>query len=211
MPVCHLPRAEDILHALGIENPVQPHLQFADRGALDAGLRCLPGLRAELALDQTEQRLRRSLSTVIGVDPEARRDTQVTIDAERLWVRRARRLPASSLRAGRRAKAPAAEGPTPEQLQVTPFLEFLWQLEAARQGDAESDADGLQATLDDHDIGHGVYYPRCIHEQPAYEGVSVSAPRAELAAKEVVSLPVHPTVDEADIQRIIEVITNNVE
>lgn len=73
------------------------------------------------------------------------------------------------------------------------------------------DREGLQATLDDHDIGHGVYYPRCIHQQPAYDGVSVSAPRAEKAAREVLSLPVHPTVDEADIQRIIEVITNNVE
>ena len=73
------------------------------------------------------------------------------------------------------------------------------------------DREELQATLDDHDIGYGVYYPRCIHEQPAYDGVSVNAPRAEKAAEEVLSLPVHPKVDEADIQRIIEVITNNVE
>ena len=74
-----------------------------------------------------------------------------------------------------------------------------------------ADREGLQAHLDDHDIGYGVYYPQCIHEQPAYDGVSVSAPRAERAADEVLSLPVHPNVDEADIQRIIEVITNNVE
>ncbi|MCG5528837.1 MULTISPECIES: hypothetical protein [Halorhodospira] len=86
--------------------------------------------------------------TVIGVDPEARQDTQVTIEAERLWVRRVRRLPASSLRAGRQAKAPGVEGATGEPLEVTPFLEFLWQLEAARQGDAESDTDALQRTLD---------------------------------------------------------------
>ncbi|MCG5548916.1 hypothetical protein [Halorhodospira halochloris] len=86
--------------------------------------------------------------TVIGVDPEARQDTQVTIEAERLWVRWARRLPASALRPGRRAKAPGAEGATPEPPEATPFLEFLWQLEAARQGDAESDANALQATLD---------------------------------------------------------------
>ena len=48
---------------------------------------------------------------VIGVDPEARQDTQVTIDAERLWVRRARRLPASALRAGRGAKDPLQARP----------------------------------------------------------------------------------------------------
>jgi len=73
------------------------------------------------------------------------------------------------------------------------------------------DREGLQGHLDEHDVGYGVYYPRCIHEQPAYSDVSTSAPVAERAAQEVLSLPVHPKVDDADIQRIIEVITSYVE
>ena len=71
--------------------------------------------------------------------------------------------------------------------------------------------DGLQAQLDDHDIGYGVYYPTCIHDQPAYSDVSATAPVAERAAEEVLSLPVHPGVDAGDIERIIEAITTHVE
>ncbi|WP_267161538.1 DegT/DnrJ/EryC1/StrS family aminotransferase [Halovenus salina] len=73
------------------------------------------------------------------------------------------------------------------------------------------DRDGLQTHLDEHGIGSGVYYPQCIHEQPAYSEMSVEAPVAERAAEEVLSLPVHPNVRDADTQRIIEVITNYVE
>lgn len=73
------------------------------------------------------------------------------------------------------------------------------------------DRAGLQDHLDAHDIGYGVYYPECIHRQPAYDDVQTSAPVAERAANEVLSLPVHPNVGEADIDRIIEVITNYVE
>ncbi|MFC7071757.1 DegT/DnrJ/EryC1/StrS family aminotransferase [Halovenus rubra] len=69
----------------------------------------------------------------------------------------------------------------------------------------------LQAHLDDHDVGYGVYYPTCIHEQPAYKDISTTAPVAERAADEVLSLPVHPKVADSDIERIIEVITNYVE
>jgi dTDP-4-amino-4,6-dideoxygalactose transaminase len=72
------------------------------------------------------------------------------------------------------------------------------------------DREGLKTHLDNHNIGYGVYYPRCIHDQPAYSDVSTSAPDAERAAEEVLSLPVHPKVDDEDIQRIIEVITNYV-
>ena len=73
------------------------------------------------------------------------------------------------------------------------------------------DRDGLQAHLDEHDIGYGVYYPRCIHDQPAYSDVSTAAPDAERAAEEVLSLPVHPGLDEGDVERIIEVTSEYVE
>lgn len=71
-----------------------------------------------------------------------------------------------------------------------------------------TDRESLQQRLDTHDIGYGVYYPTCIHEQPAYDALEHTAPVAEQAAEEVLSLPVHPGVSEADIERMIEVITN---
>ena len=69
-----------------------------------------------------------------------------------------------------------------------------------------STREDLQAYLDAHDIGYGVYYPLPIHEQPAYENTDVDCPEAERAAQEVLSLPVHPNVSQADCDRIIEVI-----
>lgn len=72
-----------------------------------------------------------------------------------------------------------------------------------RSGDRTRLADHLA----DHDIGSGVYYPTCIHEQQAYDGIDADAPRAEQAAQDVLSLPVHPSVSDAEIDRISTVIT----
>jgi dTDP-4-amino-4,6-dideoxygalactose transaminase len=49
-----------------------------------------------------------------------------------------------------------------------------------------------------------VYYPIPIHKQPAYEDVSGSYPVSEACAEEVLSLPVHPELDESDLDRIAE-------
>jgi len=69
-----------------------------------------------------------------------------------------------------------------------------------------TDRDRLSAVLEDNDVGSAVYYPRCIHEEPAYDSVQGSYPEAERAAREVLSLPVHPNVTDADVEHIIEVI-----
>ncbi|WP_435074284.1 DegT/DnrJ/EryC1/StrS family aminotransferase [Halorubrum sp. HHNYT27] len=67
-----------------------------------------------------------------------------------------------------------------------------------------TDRDALQTHLANHDIGTGVYYPIPIHRQPAYEDVSGSYPVAEACAEEVLSLPVHPELDESDLDQIAE-------
>lgn len=69
------------------------------------------------------------------------------------------------------------------------------------------DRDGLEATLAEQDVGTGIYYGTPIHRQPAYEGVSTAAaqlPRAERAADEVLSLPVHPGLSERDRRIVVE-------
>ena len=68
------------------------------------------------------------------------------------------------------------------------------------------DRDGLKAYLDDAGIGASVYYPTPIHEQPAYDHVSVDAPVAERAAEEVLSLPVHPKLSTDDVRSITTVV-----
>lgn len=65
------------------------------------------------------------------------------------------------------------------------------------------DRDHLEAALENDGIGSGVYYPTPIHRLEAYDGFDVAAPVAERAASEVLSLPVHPGVEAADVDRIV--------
>jgi len=69
-----------------------------------------------------------------------------------------------------------------------------------------ADRDELKTHLADNDVGAGVYYPKCIHNQPAYDSVDCRAPVAESAASTVLSLPVHPELSKSDVTHICEVI-----
>jgi dTDP-4-amino-4,6-dideoxygalactose transaminase len=68
------------------------------------------------------------------------------------------------------------------------------------------DREAFRDHMDEQGVGTGVYYPKPIHEQPAYEGHDQSLPAAEAAAREVVSLPVHPGVDESDARKIVSAV-----
>ena len=49
-----------------------------------------------------------------------------------------------------------------------------------------------------------IFYPTPLHRQPAYEAANrgTSLPASEAAAKTVLSLPIHPLLDEASVDRI---------
>ena len=69
--------------------------------------------------------------------------------------------------------------------------------------------DALMAHLKDNGIGFGVYYPVPIHQQTYYVnelGYDQRLPEAERAAAEVLSLPVHPALTEADREKIVATI-----
>ncbi len=68
-----------------------------------------------------------------------------------------------------------------------------------------SDRDGLIAGLRERDIPTAVHYPRPLHRQPAYER-PLSRPRSEAAADEVLSLPMHPYLDDDSIARVGEAV-----
>jgi dTDP-4-amino-4,6-dideoxygalactose transaminase len=68
------------------------------------------------------------------------------------------------------------------------------------------DRDGLQETLDAHDVGSGIYYPVPIHQQKPYENLSHSAPNAESAATQALSLPVHPALSPDDLETIADAV-----
>ncbi len=70
------------------------------------------------------------------------------------------------------------------------------------------DRDGLARHLENEGVGSNVYYPTPIHEQPAYQHVEHDAPVSERAAKEVLSLPVHPGLSDDDVRTIVSAITS---
>jgi len=67
-----------------------------------------------------------------------------------------------------------------------------------------ADRDALRRHLADRGVDTAVYYPRPIHDQPAYAGVDADAPNAERAAETVLSLPVHQGLDGDDLRRITD-------
>lgn len=69
--------------------------------------------------------------------------------------------------------------------------------------------DALKLRLEERGIETGIHYPIPIHLQPCYQGVGVgpgSHPVTEAAARELLSLPMHPHLSESDVERVIEAV-----
>jgi perosamine synthetase len=76
--------------------------------------------------------------------------------------------------------------------------------------DARRTRDELRWLLEANDIGCCVYYPRPVYDYDCFRDdpriVSSPTPKAAQLATEVLSLPVHPKLAEADLDRVIDVI-----
>ena len=61
------------------------------------------------------------------------------------------------------------------------------------------------AALSERGVGSAVHYPIPVHKQPLYEemGYRDSLPESERAAREVLCLPVHPQLTEAELETIV--------
>jgi len=70
--------------------------------------------------------------------------------------------------------------------------------------------DALLEHLHEHEVGAKIYYPKCIHQQPAYDSDKYESecPVAEQAANEVLSLPVHPNLSDENIESIINAVNS---
>jgi dTDP-4-amino-4,6-dideoxygalactose transaminase len=81
------------------------------------------------------------------------------------------------------------------------FHQYTIRVQAERRADF---IDRLNAL----GIGTAIHYPRPIHQQPVYQklGYADHLPVAEQAAREVVSLPIHPALSQGDLDRIVEAV-----
>jgi perosamine synthetase len=70
--------------------------------------------------------------------------------------------------------------------------------------------DALAAALAERGVGSAVHYATPIHHQPLYRdlGYTESLPQAEAAAREVLSLPVHPALADRDLMRVADAVAD---
>lgn len=88
--------------------------------------------------------------------------------------------------------------PSPDDAETV----SAWHLFAVRHARRDALAQALTA----QGIDTLVHYPVAVHRQGAYAGTVASTrdlPRAEAWAREVLSLPMGPTLDDADVRRVI--------
>jgi perosamine synthetase len=73
----------------------------------------------------------------------------------------------------------------------------------------KGDRDRMVERLKEQGIGTGIYYPLPVHQQPIYQelGYTDRLPVAEAMSREVLSLPVHPALSQADLDRVVEVVS----
>ncbi len=110
---------------------------------------------------------------------------------------RAARRYNAALRASNRLRVP----------DVIAGAQSVWAQYTIRTGNRTK----LQADLKDEGIPTAVYYPLPLSRQTAYAHFpSVPAPVSDALSKEVVSLPMHPYLDEATQDRIIEAVLKSV-
>jgi dTDP-4-amino-4,6-dideoxygalactose transaminase len=72
------------------------------------------------------------------------------------------------------------------------------------------DRDAAAQKMKDKGVGVGIHYPTPIHNQPLYKqlGYNDSLPIAEAASREVLSLPVHPSLSKDDLDCIVDAVAS---
>jgi dTDP-4-amino-4,6-dideoxygalactose transaminase len=88
---------------------------------------------------------------------------------------------------------------------VSPETEHVYHQYTVRT----SARDRLKAALEKEGIGSNVYYPTPLHLQPCFGGLGYSEgdlPECELAAGEVLSLPVFPGMTDEQVERVYEAV-----
>lgn len=70
--------------------------------------------------------------------------------------------------------------------------------------------DKLRIHLNNSGIESGVFYPTPVHQQPLYQklGYVDNLPETQRACREVLSLPIHPGLDQSDLNRIVDTVNS---
>lgn len=74
--------------------------------------------------------------------------------------------------------------------------------------ESESARERAKMALAAANIGHAIYYPRALHEQPAYKAAhdGVSLPVAEGLGRRILALPIHPDLTNEQVDQVSQVL-----
>lgn len=89
--------------------------------------------------------------------------------------------------------------------QVKPGYDHVWHQYTIRV-DGGRDRDAAVKQLNEAGVGTGIFYPVPVHQQSYIKELvgEYHLPVSEQLAKQVISLPVHPQVSQADLEKIVE-------
>jgi dTDP-4-amino-4,6-dideoxygalactose transaminase len=95
---------------------------------------------------------------------------------------------------------------------VTPFIapgttHAFHQYTIRIEGNDAAKRDLFMTQIRERGIGCGVYYPTPIHRLPSFK-LTLDLPETEKVIKECVSLPVHPSLSKADLEKIVTVVND---
>lgn len=79
------------------------------------------------------------------------------------------------------------------------YHQYTIRVEGATNDERNAFAEALR---NEHQVGCGVYYPTPIHRLPSFR-LELDLPVTEMLAREVLSLPVHPSLSQDDLERIV--------
>ena len=79
------------------------------------------------------------------------------------------------------------------------YHQYTVRIEGATAAERDAFATALR---EEHQVGCGVYYPTPVHRLQTFR-IDLDLPVTEMLAREVLSLPVHPSISEADRDRIV--------
>jgi len=68
-----------------------------------------------------------------------------------------------------------------------------------------SDRDNMIKKLSQAGVGYGIYYANPVHRLPSFN-CEIELPETEIAAMEVLSLPVHPSLSDKEIETVVKAI-----
>lgn len=89
--------------------------------------------------------------------------------------------------------------PVIEEHNLSAWAQFTIQVE---------NRDAVQARLKEQGIPTAVHYPIPLNKQPAVADSSVSLPVGDTIAEKVMSLPFHPYMSEADVEKVVKALVS---